>query len=150
VLRRPIVRPLARIVLATLAVSMLSAGAAASSLSVGETSQHGVVRVFLGNRQRITGLIIELRTRCTDHTHRNIWPGFVAPFQHHQDATGQLGDSYDIVGRDAATGVRFMQRASFSARRTGKNLSGSASVAQTFIRTAVTCTSPRVTFSAHL
>jgi hypothetical protein len=76
VFRRPIVKMLARIVLATLVVLVLSSGAAASRLSVGETSQHGVVRVFLGSHQRITGLILQLRTRCTDHKHRDIWPGY--------------------------------------------------------------------------
>jgi hypothetical protein len=93
----------------------LSAGAVAASLSVGKTSQHGVVRVFLASHHRITQLIIQL-----------------------------------IVGRDAATGVRFRQRASFSARLTHGTLRGSATVTQTLIATGVVCKSPRVTFSTRL
>jgi hypothetical protein len=76
-------------------------------------------------------LIIELRTGCTDHKRREIWPGFLAPFQR-PGGGGRLSDSYDIVGRDIGTGVRFRQRASFAAHFTGDTLKGSARVTQTF------------------
>jgi hypothetical protein len=95
-------------------------------------------------------MIIQLRTRCSDHRHREIWPGFVAPFQHPRDANGRLSDSYDIVGRDVTTGVRFRQRASFSARLAHNNLAGSARVTQTLIPSGVVCQSSRVTFSVSL
>jgi hypothetical protein len=117
--------------------------------SIGKTSQHGVVRVFLVGGH-VARLIIELRTRCSDHRRRDIWPAFQAPFRRPQDAEGRLGDAYDILGRDAATGVRFRQRATFTARLTHHTLTGSAIVRQTLIPTGVTCKSPRVTFSAHL
>jgi hypothetical protein len=61
-----------------------------------------------------------------------------------------FSDSYDIVGGDAATGVRFRQQASFSARLTRNHLHGSAMVTQTLIRTGVICKSPPVTFSVDL
>jgi hypothetical protein len=150
VFRRQIVSSLARILLAPLVLLVLAAGATAASVSVGETSQHGVVRVLLGKHRVVMGVIIELKTRCTDHKRRDIWPGFLAPFEHPQDANGRLNDSYDIVGRDASTGVRYSQHASFGARRTQESLSGSAIVTQTVIRTGVTCRSPRVTFSVQL
>ena len=104
-----------------------SAGALAVTISRGKTSQHGVVRVYIAKPHRVTALIIELRTRCTDNTRRAIWPG-----------------------GDIATGNRFRQRASFTARLTGNTLSGSARVTQTFLATGVTSESPRVTFGAGL
>jgi len=121
-----------------------------ATLATGKTSQDGVVRVFVGRHNVITGLTIELRTRCTDHTRRDVWPGFEAPFKHPLDAAGALGDSYDIVGRDGTAGVRFRQQASFTARLRGNTLTGSARVKQTLIPAGVICKSPRVTFSAHI
>lgn len=84
-----------------------SAGALAVTISRGKTSQRGLVRVYVMKPHTVTGLTIELRTRCTDHKRPDITPGFVAPFRHRQDASGRLSDSYDIVGRDVGTGVRF-------------------------------------------
>ena len=120
------------------------------TISRGKTSQRGLVRVYVMKPHAVTGLTIELRTRCTDHKRRDITPGFVAPFRHRQDASGRLGDSYDIVGRDVGTGLRFRQRASFTAQLTGDTLRGSARVTQTFLATGVVCKSQRVTFSVGL
>ena len=103
-----------------------------------------------GEATDVAGLIIALRTRCTDHKRREIWPGFVPPFAHPQGASGWLSDSYDIVGGDVGTGVRFRQRASFTAQLTGNTLTGSAKVTQTFLATGVICRSPRVTFRIGL
>lgn len=136
------------VILGALAIG--SAGALAASISKGKTSQHRAVWVYVAKPDRVTGLIIALRTRCTDHKRREIAPGFQAPFQHPQSARGWLSDSYDIVGRDAATGVRFRQRASFTAQLTGNTLTGSARVTQTFLATGVICRSPRVTFRIGL
>jgi hypothetical protein len=122
----------------------------AANISTGKTSQDGAVRVSLTGHHVVTGLIIQLRTQCTDHKRRDIWPGFEAPFRHPQDADGGLSDSYNILGRDAATGVQFRQRASFTARVADNTLTGSAIVRQTLIPTEVVCRSPRVTFSVHL
>lgn len=131
---------------------MLSArapGALAPGWSAGKTSQDGVVRVYLVSGQ-VVEVIIELRTRCTDKKHREIWPGFETPFQHSNGADRTISDSYDIVGRDAATGVRFRQRASFRARHSHGALIGSAMVTQTLIKTGVICRSPRVFFRVHI
>jgi hypothetical protein len=134
------------------ALLMLSAPALAALLpgwSAGKTSQHGVVRVELV-RHQVVQLIIELWTRCTDRERRDIWPGFVAPFQTAEGAGRAISDSYDIVGRDAETGVRFRQQASFRARRSHGTLIGSAKVTQTLIRAGVICQSPRVFFRVHV
>lgn len=127
-----------------------SAAALAVTISRGKTSQHGAVRVWVVKPRIVAQLIIELRTRCTDHRRREIWPGFVPPFAHPQGASGRLSDSYDIVGGDVGTVVRFRQRASFTAQLTGNTLTGSAKVTQTFPATGVVCRSPRVTFSVRL
>ena len=150
--RIPMVRSSGQIaVVVILGVLMMgSARALAASVSGGRTSQHGVVTVYVAKSNLITQLIIQLQTRCTDHKRRDIWPGFRAPFRHPQDADGRLSDSYDIVGRDAATGVRFRQRASFTARVKDNTLTGSAMVAQTLIATGVICKSQRVTFKLHI
>ena len=124
-------------------------GALAPGWSAGRTSQRGVVRVYIVSRH-VVELIIELRTRCTDKKHREIWPGFESPFQHPNGPDRTISDSYDIVGRDAATGVRFRQQASFRARRSHGALIGSAMVTQTLIKTGVICRSPRVSFRVHL
>jgi hypothetical protein len=128
---------------------MSSAAAVAASISTGKTSQHGVVRIWVVKPRIVAQLIIELRTRCTDHRRRAIWPGFLGPFQG-PGAGGRLSDSYDIVGRDIGTRVSFRQRASFTAQLTGNTLIGSAGVTQTFLATGVICRSPRVTFSVGL
>ena len=127
-----------------------SAAALAVTIARGKTSQHGAVRVWVVKPQIVAQLIIELRTRCTDNKRRAIWPGFDAPYAHPQGASGRISDSYDIVGRDIGTGIRFRQRASFTARLTGNTLTGSARVTQTFLATGVICRSPRVTFSVGL
>jgi hypothetical protein len=132
-----------------LILSAAAPGALAPGWSAGETSQHGVVRVYVVKR-RVLSLIIELRTRCTDKKHREIWPGFVPPFDTQRDGDRTIADSYDIVGRDAATGVRFRQQASFHARRSRGALVGSAKVTQRFIKTGVICESPRVSFRVHI
>ena len=124
-------------------------GALAPGWSAGTTSQHGVVRVYLVSRQ-VVEIIIELRTRCTDKKHRDIWPGFETPFQHQEGADRAISDSYDIVGRDAATGARFRQQASFRARHSHGALIGSAMVKQTLIKTGVICQSPRVFFRVRI
>ena len=124
-------------------------GALLPGWSAGTTSQRGVVRVHSVNR-RVVELIIELRTRCSDKKHRDIWPGFEAPFQRSKGAGRAFSDSYDIVGRDAATGVRFRQQASFRARRNHGALIGSAMVTQTLIKTGVICRSPRVSFRVRI
>jgi hypothetical protein len=128
---------------------IFSAAALAATIT-GTTSQQGSVRLTLLAHQRVVGLIIQLRTHCTDHISRDIWPGFQAPFRHPQDAGGNLGDAYDIVGRDVTTGVRFRQRASFAARVSRRTVTGTATVTQTFIAAGVVCTSPRVRFSVNL
>jgi hypothetical protein len=131
---------------------ILSSSAPAALLpgwSAGKTSQHGVVRVYVVRRQ-VRSLIIELRTRCTDKKHREIWPGFVPPFRHLVGADRAISDAYDIVGRDAVTGVRFRQQASFQARRSHGALTGAAMVTQTLIKTGVVCRSPRVFFRVHI
>ena len=135
------------VILGALAIG--SAGALAASISKGKTSQHRAVWVYVAKPDRVTGLIIALRTRCTDHKRREIAPGFQAPFQHPR-APRMAQRLYDIVGRDAATGVRFRQRASFTAQLTGNTLTGSARVTQTFLATGVICRSPRVTFRIGL
>lgn len=122
--------------------------AAWAATFTGKTSQHGVVRVDVGKRDRLTGLVIELKTSCTDHTQRAIWPGFHAPFRAAQDAHGNVSDSYNIVGHNAVTGARFRQRASFSARISRRTVKGSATVTQTLIGKGVACKSPRVSFTA--
>ena len=127
----------------------LICSAAIAATVPGRTSQHGVVRATIGKHDHLAGLVIEL-THCTDQRHRKIWPGFVAPFAHPQDASGNVGDSYDITGRDAATGLRFRQRASFKARLIGNTFKGWAAVTQTLIGNGVVCRSPRVTFTVHL
>jgi hypothetical protein len=132
-----------------LTVSSGALGKLEPGWSAGKTSQHGVVRVYVVRRQ-IESLIIELRTRCTDKKHRAIWPGFVPPFDRAQGATGTFSDSYDIVGRDYRTGVRFRQQASFNARRSDDALIGSAMVTQTLIKTGVICHSPRVFFRVRI
>ena len=101
-----------------------SAAVLAVTISRGKTSQRGLVRVYVMNPRTVTGLTIELQTRCTD--------------------------PYDIVGRDVGTGVRFRQRASFTAQLTGDTLRGSARVTQTFLATSVVRKSQRVTFSVGL
>jgi hypothetical protein len=131
-----------------LVLSAAAPGALAPGWSAGKTSQHGVVRVYVVRRQ-VLSLVIELRTRCTDKRHREIWPGFVPPFDTQTRGDRTIADSYDIVGRDAATGVRFRQHASFRARRSHGALVGSAKVTQTFIKTSVICRSPRVFFRVH-
>jgi len=128
-----------------------SATALTVTISRGKTSQHAALRVSVVKPQLAVGqLIIELRTRCTDHKHRAIWPGFLPPWSHPQGSKSRISDSYDIVGRDIGTGIRFRQRASFTARLAGDTLNGSARVTQTFLATGVICKSPRVTFSVHL
>jgi hypothetical protein len=124
-------------------------GALAPGWSAGKTSQHGVVRVHVV-RGQVMELIVQLRTRCTDQKHREVPPGFVTPFQHPQGAGRPISDSYDLVGRDAATGVRFRQQAGFSARRSHGVLIGSALVTQTLIKTGVICRSPRVNFRVRI
>jgi hypothetical protein len=136
------------VLLLTFAVLLVgSERALAVTFSTGRTSQHGVARVFFAKPGVVISLIIELRTRCTDHKRRAIWPGFAAPFQHPRSADGRLGDSYDILGRDVAGGVRFRQRASLRARLTENAVTGSARVTQTLLATGVVCKSPWVTFS---
>lgn len=130
-------------------LSSQALGALAPGWLAGRTSQHGVVRVYVPNRQ-VEELVIELRTRCSDKRHRDIWPGFVRPFQHSNGVERTISDSYDIVGRDAATGVRFRQQASFRARRSHAALIGSAMVTQTLIKTGVICRSPRVFFRVRI
>ena len=128
-------------------------GIAPSALAAtfsGKTSQRGVVRVAIGKRDRLQGLVIELKTSCTDHTRRAIWPAFQAPFRHAQGTQGNVSDSYDLIGRDAVTGQRFRQRASFSARISHGTVKGSATVKQTFIGRGLVCKSPRVTFTVGI
>jgi hypothetical protein len=144
--RRAVVVFIAGIVLAT---SSAARGALAPGWSAGRTSQHGVVRVYVV-RGRLAVLIIELGTSCTDKRHREIWPGFETPFQHPGGADRTISDSYDIVGRDAATGVRFRQQASFRARRKNGALLGSAMVTQTLTKTGVICHSPRFSFRVDI
>lgn len=135
---------------AVTATICLWAPAAMAVNASGDTSQHGTVRIKSTKRNQLTGLVIQLWTRCTDHKRRVIWPGFQAPFARPQDAAGTVGDSYDITGRDAATAGRFRQRASFSARLEHKTLAGSASVTQMFLSSGVVCESGRVRFRSHL
>jgi hypothetical protein len=123
--------------------------AAWAATFTGKTSQHGVVRVDVGKRDRLTGLVIQLKTSCTDHKRRAIWPAFQAPFRDAQDAPGNVSDSYNIVGRNAVTGARFRQRASFSARISRRTVKGSATATQTLIGKGVVCKSPRVSFTAR-
>lgn len=130
-------------------LSSQALGALAPGWFAGKTSQHGVVRVYLPNRQ-VVALIVELRTRCSDNRHRDIWPGFARPFQHTNGDARTISDSYDIVGRDAVTGVRFRQQASFRARRSHGALTGSAMVTQTLIKTGVICHSGRVFFRVRI
>ena len=94
--------------------------------------------------------MIELKTSCTDHTRRAIWPAFQAPFRHAQGTQGNVSDSYDLIGRDAVTGQRFRQRASFSARISHGTVKGSAMVKQTLIGRGLVCKSPRVTFTVGI
>jgi len=138
------------ICVATAATLCVSAPAAVALTTSGDTSQHGTVRVAVTRHDEVTGLVIQLRTRCTDHKSRAIWPGFQAPFAHPQDAAGTVADSYDIVGRDAVSGVRFRQRASFKAVVKGTTLTGSASVTQTLLASGAVCKSGRVTFRVQL
>lgn len=139
-----------RLIVVALIFAVLLVGserARAVNFSTGRTSQHGVVRVFFARPGVVISLIIELRTRCTDHRRRAIWPGFAAPFQHPRSADGRFADSYDILGRDVAGGGRFRQRASLRARLTQNTVTGSARVTQTLLATGVVCKSPWVTFS---
>ena len=92
--------------------------------------------------------MIQLKTACTDHKRRAIWPAFQAPFRDAQDAHGNASDSYNIVGRNAVTGARFRQHASVSARISRRTVNGSAAVTQTIIGKGVVCESPRVSFTA--
>jgi hypothetical protein len=91
------------------------------------------VRVDVGKRNRLTGLVIQLKTSCTDHKRRAIWPAFRAPIRDAQDAHGNVSDSYNIVGRNAVTGARFRERAGFSARISRRTVKGSATVTQTLV-----------------
>lgn len=141
---------LMRAAAATAVTLGLSASVAAAFMVSGETSQHGTVRVWAARHDQLTGVVVELRTRCTDRKSRAIWPGFETPFAHPQDPAGTVADSYDIVGRDALTGVRFRQRASFSAIVTGTMLIGSASVTQEFLASGVVCKSGRVSLRVRL
>lgn len=137
------------VLLMTLGALLVGSEAAlAGTLSTGRTSQHGVVRVFFAAPGVVSSLIIELRTRCTDHRRRAIWPGFVRPFR--QNAHGRLRDAYDILGGDVGTGPRFRERASFTARLTQTAMTGSAQVTQTLLASGVVCKSPRVRFSIQL
>jgi len=138
-----------RLLAVSAALCFTSAVALATTVS-GTTSQHGVVRVDLAKHHRLRGLIVQLWTRCSDHGRRDVWPGFEASFKHPQDASGRVSDSYDIIGRDAATGARFHQRASFRARITRTRVTGSAEVTQTLIANGVVCKSPRVSFRVHI
>jgi hypothetical protein len=124
-----------------------SEGALAVTYSTGTTSQNRWVRAFFAKPGVVISVIIELRTRCTDHRRRIVTPGFAAPFAHPPNADGRFADTYDILGRDVAGGVRFRQRASLKARLTKNTLTGSARVTQTLLTTGVVCHSPWVTFS---
>ncbi len=63
---------------------------------------------------------------------------------------GRVSDSYDIKGRDLATGAHFRQRASFSAHMSGRTMRGSAAVMQTLRGAGVVCNSPRAMFAVHI
>ncbi len=59
------------VLLLTFAVLLVgSERALAVTFSTGRTSQHGVARVFFAKPGVVISLIIELRTRCTDHKRR--------------------------------------------------------------------------------
>ena len=130
-------------------VGSTSASEAHAGTFQGKTSQHGAVRVGISKRGKLQWLIIELTGRCSNHKNLTFTPGFQAPFDNPQDPSGRVSDSYSIIGRDAATGVRFRQRAKFSARLTGNRMSGTAQATQTLLADGVVCKSPRVRFRLH-
>jgi hypothetical protein len=116
----------------------------------GKTSQHGFVRVGMSKHGKLQWLIIELTGRCSDKRNLTFGPGFQAPFHDPQNASGRVSDSYDIVGRNFGTAVRFRQRAKFSARLKGTHMTGTAQATQTLLAHGVVCKSPRVRFRVHV
>lgn len=56
------------------AVLLVGPERALAVTSTGRTSQHGVLPVFFARPGVLISLIIKLRTRCTDHGRRAIWP----------------------------------------------------------------------------
>jgi hypothetical protein len=112
----------------------------------GKTSRQGMVRVGVSRAGRLEWLIIELSAQCSDKRRGTFWPGFQAPFEHPQNRAGAVADAYNVVGKNAATGVRFRQQARFSARLKNDRISGTAQGTQTLLATGVICKSPRVSF----
>ena len=135
--------------LASLLATAFTVGAAQAATETGVTSQHRAVSVTIAHK-KLTGLIIALWATCTNHTHLVFTPGFGAPFAHPQSASGNVADSYNILGRDVATGVRFRQQARFKATIASAQLTGTAQATQTLLATGVVCRSPKVTFRLHV
>jgi hypothetical protein len=149
--RRRLVWRMGLIALVTpIVVSCLLVGVAHAATFLGKTSQGKRVRAGLSGHGKLASLIVELSVRCTDKRTRVFGIAFVPRFAHPQDAVGNVGDSYDIVGKDLASGVRFRQRATFSGRVTRNRVTGIAQGAETLLPTGVTCRSHRVRFRVHV
>jgi hypothetical protein len=137
-------------VVTAVAVGFLIAAGAAAASHTGRTTQHAVVKVDLSGHAQLHGLIVTLSAPCSDGRRRSFTPGFQAPFADRQTKAGEVSDHYNILGRDAATGVRFRERASFAAHLTATRVTGTAQGTLTLLATHVVCTSPTVGFSIRL
>jgi hypothetical protein len=126
--------------------AVVSAGAATF---VGKTSQRRAVRIEVSEAGNLRSLIIDLSARCSDGKRRSFTPGFGAPFKHRQNRSGVVSDAYDIVGQDAATGIRIHQRARFWAQIKHRRISGNAQGTETLLASGVVCKSPRVGFRSQ-
>jgi hypothetical protein len=138
------------VLIVTVAVAFGPVVNAAAATFAGKTSQRRAVRVEVSRAGKLRSLIIDLSARCSDGKRRTFTLGFQSPFKHPQSRSGVVSDAYDIVGQDAATGVRFRQRAKFSAQVTHRWISGNAQGTETLLATGVVCKSPQVTFRLHL
>jgi hypothetical protein len=128
---------------------LIATGAAAASHS-GRTTQHAIVKVYFAKHRQLYGLIVTLSAPCSDKKRRTFTPGFIAPFAHRQTKAGDVSDHYNILGRYATTGVRFRQRAGFSADVTRTRVTGTARGTLILLPSHIVCTSPTVHFTVHL
>jgi hypothetical protein len=138
------------IAVAALVAGCIVTATAEGSVHGGRTTQHAVARVSVSKRGQLQGVIVTLSAPCSDKRRRSFTPGFEAPFARPQTKSGDVSDHYNILGRDAATGARFRERASFAAHVTRTRVTGTARASLTLLPSQVVCTSPTVAFSIRL
>jgi hypothetical protein len=124
---------------------VIHAGVSSAATPAGFTSQHQRVNATIVHG-KLVGLIITLSATCSNGTRLDFTPGFEAPFAHPQTASGKSRDSYNILGKNYATGAGFRQRAQFTAALSRGELTGNAQATQTQLASGVVCRSPKVSF----